>query len=803
MASIDLHLERLEALIEQPQRRGDAETQVRALLLTLGKEELRVYEPDLRRVISRFLPKRRKDLELELARHIAIATTPPPPTTTPPVENNPDRELEQLRTRLRRGLADLHDRRIFQWNTAYRDYLIDEFANIAAFARDGYGPEPVAAVLVEELRQHAHAVFTKAFDHATSAGASDEHALTKQLMGLQRFLELPIEIYTIRGARSDDSPQALRLLISAALTSIIAGFADCTFHETTGARILADRPQWWAHQLGFLSAPHLRLLATLLDGSLRDGIETIAAPFAEAIDTVVSNGRGAAALPVISQFVSDTRRLDIAFRPVALDARRFIDVHCYLDATATTLQALEESAARNVALVVARLRSDLHEWVVENRTLRAVLVSLSDDTADQVRGRARITEIIGYAFADHGTLPRIDQPLRANFAENFPIQQGLLPRVYHVYRASVRELLRTFERRNGVRTWSSVRRSGKTTATFDLASTSLSTVVAQTCTTGARPETDSVFFRLVQHAIDQREGLPHTFFSDAVKACAPTRSPGAMRYVFVIDEYERLFQELEAAASDNAMRLRVVLPLLDQMAAFGRDNLLVFLGQEPTAHAILMDQNPLSPYVFQDSFPLFRHEKGETRSEFTELLRKVLIEPVQFDATFADAIYDETAGHPFLTVKLLVAFVDWLIQQERPISQLAFTAEDFLAFAPHGLSKLAVSRSDEYAFFVRAVAWSLTPEARARTPWAHAVYTVLARLAQETWPLLACSMSDFRTIVEDALPAELNYAPEYLLTSAERANFLTVEGDTVRPKIKLLARVAGVSTRQVTTGTNP
>ncbi len=797
MVTVDDHLERLAALIEQPQQRANAEAQLRGLFVTLGKEELRVYEPDLRQLISHFLPKRRKALEAELDRLVEDDPPPPPPPPPPRPADTSQRELEKLETRMQENLANLRDRRIFQWSTAYRDYLFEEFETIAALARDWYDPEPVATIVLEQLRTHAHDIFIRGFEHAIE-GLPQDLAIARQLTGLQRFLELPIEIYTARTARADDAPHALRLLISATFAGIITGFADCDFQTTTGATTLSTQPQWWAHQLGFISAPHLRaLLNAIGDSSFHQGLSAIALPLATAIDTLINDGRGAAALPVISQFVSDTRRLDIAFRPAALNAGKFIDVHCYLDATATTLQSLEESAARNVALVAARLRSDLHEWVVEHRTLRSVLVNVTDDAADQTRAHTRINELLGYALADHGNAVRIDQPLRANFAENFPIQQGLLPRVYHVYRASVRELLRTFERRNGVRAWSSVRRSGKTTATFDLASNSASTVVAQTCTTGARPETDSLFFRRVQQAVDQRERLPHTFFRDTVKSCAPDRPSGASRFVFVIDEYERLFEELGAAEADNAARLRVVLPLLDQMAAFSRDNLLVFLGQEPNAHTILMDQNPLSPYVVQDSFPLFRHDKGERRSEFSELLRKVLIEPVRFDATFADAIFDETAGHPFLTVKLLVAFVDWLIQQERLVSQLSFTADDFLEFSPHGLSKLAISRSDEYSFFARAAAWSLSTEGRNRSPWAHAVYTVLTRLAQETWPHLSCSMSDFRALVEDAVPPDLNYTPEYLLTSAERANFFAVDGDHVRPKIKLLARVAGVSTRQV------
>src|SRR5204863_4372926 len=114
---------------------------------------------------------------------------------------------------------------------------------------------------------------------------------------------------------------------------------------------------------------------------------------------------------------------------------------------------------------------------------------------------------------------------------------------------------------------------------------------------------------------------------------------------------ETLFGRLKSAvAREPDLRYTVAQPLLNQMVSFTRENLLVFLGQQPNAHFILMDQNQLSAYVQQDSFPLFQHEDGTMQGELAELVRKVLTERVSVDPSFVDGVHSETAGHPFLAV---------------------------------------------------------------------------------------------------------------------------------------------------------
>src|SRR5205807_1166065 len=99
--------------------------------------------------------------------------------------------------------------------------------------------------------------------------------------------------------------------------------------------------------------------------------------------------------------------------------------------------------------------------------------------------------------------------------------------------------------------------------------------------TGQLPE-GTVFYDAITHHLSSGRQLHRSFFQDAVEQCAFGRAEVGARFVFILDEYETLFGRMRAAVRhDEAVRYTVVQPLLDQMVAFTRSNLLVFLGQQP------------------------------------------------------------------------------------------------------------------------------------------------------------------------------------------------------------------------------
>ncbi len=73
MAQIETVLEQVEGLIRSVKLQ-DAQERLASLLRTMGPAELRVWEPELSLTISRFLPKRRRQLGQLLQERLAGAT---------------------------------------------------------------------------------------------------------------------------------------------------------------------------------------------------------------------------------------------------------------------------------------------------------------------------------------------------------------------------------------------------------------------------------------------------------------------------------------------------------------------------------------------------------------------------------------------------------------------------------------------------------------------------------------------------------------------------------------------------------
>jgi len=228
------------------------------------------------------------------------------------------------------------------------------------------------------------------------------------------------------------------------------------------------------------------------------------------------------------------------------------------------------------------------------------------------------------------------------------------------------------------------------------------------------------------------------------------------------------------------------------MVEFGNDNLLVLLGQEPDAHLIFMDQNQLSAYVHQDPFPLFTNDLRSTSSEFGDLVQKILGRQIKLDASFLNAVFNETSGHPFLTVNLLREFVDWLIEQRRPVSQLDLSDTDFADFAAAKLKAAQLMLSPEYQFFRGVISEALGSDGRDISPWLHLVYSALRDVTRAADSDYRCLRSDYEVLVEMNRASELGFTPEGLLGAASRANFLAFDETHVWPRIRMLGRLSTV-----------
>src|SRR4051812_10671033 len=125
MAALDEELRQIERLVRTV-RPADAEHRLRALVATMGEEQLHAWEPDFRAVIAEFLPKRRIELDALLDGALQPARETPVAASADETHSD-DAVFPELVARVREDLDDLSRRHIFQWATAYRDRVSSAF----------------------------------------------------------------------------------------------------------------------------------------------------------------------------------------------------------------------------------------------------------------------------------------------------------------------------------------------------------------------------------------------------------------------------------------------------------------------------------------------------------------------------------------------------------------------------------------------------------------------------------------------------------------------------------------------------
>ena len=795
-------------LIRNMMATGEREVPERLLMDLIGQmgaSELSDWRPDIVRIVNEFQKKRRGNLLKILdgrnrgrsdsgQRKAGIVESPESPSISP---------TSTLVTDFRHALDDLRERHIFQWSTFYRDCLDSYFGRFLR-AMERPSPDDLVKALTDPLADHTQAVFSQGYAYVRRA-QKHRDAVSKSLTGLSQFLAVPLDYYSAQVSRVSayGATVALRLLFSAALSGIVEGYSRVQFGEDKGSNLLARFQRQWVHYVAFLTPKHAEHVIGCVDpGPLANGLKLNALPLLDALQTFFHREEDDYwPIPVLGQYSWLERRLDISIRPPRnAVSQRLIETRAFLEEGFVQSGDLEHALGRQVTLVIAPLKPDMRKLVDDHERLRAIVVSASPpraDTDEATRKSRTSTADQAYTVLDgalHALRSKLEakSPITYNFAREFPLYHQERMSFFHVARTSVRDLLRTFERRNGVRLWCSIRRSGKTTACFDMETTTGdSIIVGQTC--GASPNPNAaVFYDRVRNAVGTGRMVTNTFVKDIITESAPVDIDGR-RTVLIIDEYETLFGLLKNAVEDSAsIRYKVVQPILDQLVIFAQENLLVFLGQQPDAHFILMDQNQLAPYVTQDSFPLFEHVAGTVAGEFSKLVEKILSGRIECTAGFLDALHSETAGHPFLTANVLIEFVDWLIENKRPQSGLRLQHTDFIEFARRKLELSQILMNREYDFFRQAAAEALSEQGYWDNPWLFSIYWILRELSSANSNAFGVSRTDFREVA-GRIPIPKGGCPpdcSVLLRTASQANFLSHDDRYVRVRIRTLGRIA-------------
>ncbi|WP_143134321.1 hypothetical protein [Burkholderia ubonensis] len=786
---------------------GVASEELSRLMRETPKESLMLLQPDLTVLISRFQKKRRRvlleELQLRLA-HAGQSTTKFSSKLAVEATALQGKQATMLAKRYSVRFDELRDRHIFQWATYYRDTILFIFGDmremLAGSTEWHQEIEKVGCVVAA----HASDVFGRGFRHQIENGLSADFAEIKSISGLQKFLYLVISIFMEQRESVSDARDAeiTWSLASTLLTGILSGFGKAKYGADPGWVLLARNLKTWLPALGFARGSEaLNLIEEFPVAYRSNDVYITIVPALLGVERLAHRFHGDVIfLPRLSRLsIGHTERLDLTLTIRNQGASRELLVSIYCGGIIKQAYHLSEALALRSAVVIGRLDPALAEN--DQQSSRVLNASEVKPTSEQVHNFAEMIDSELHRQVDADAASRDPSVLNRNYAREFPLEDPDFRKQFFVQRYSVKRLLEDLEGGSGVHLWCSVRRSGKTTAASSLADLSgRLVVVVQTMDHQPHQIEQNIFARKIEEALLSQNAITPNFFKSVVDECilATTAVDTKDRkVVFIVDEYETLFGLIDAHVDrDPGLRFTVALPLLSQMVAFAAKNLLIFMGQRPDAHLILSAQNQLSPLVRQYNFPLFEHHAGAADTEFTQFLRRVLQEPLPFGPSFSDAVYEETNGHPYLTVNLMIDFCDWLIATGFKPGGAPLGAGQFANFTKDRLTLAALQRSPHYVFFHGMLAEYSSERGRIREPWLSAITNVLQEMARKHPKVFACSVNSFNLI---AAPygQGIRMTPQRLLASASMSNFLRDHGGQVTPGVRLMARLAASVTPRI------
>ncbi|WP_374359899.1 hypothetical protein [Pseudoduganella danionis] len=781
----------------------DASKQLSDLIRTLPRQELVLASHDIRHQVDRFLKRRRRDLLQELDVRLNMAAqdsfrNDEGKGARSPL--SPDSTASPLSARVQGMLRDLASNHIFKWSPNYRDtlrFIIDSALNDL---RDSDFIDSEIAAISEHFAVHSQDIFSRGYAFQIRRGLEPAIAEIKSVSGLQAFLDLVVSIFIERRqtVASAASAGILWGTTSVILVGIVKGYGAVEFEDITGWQMLSKHPRVWVPPMGFCRGTELTAFFDDFPLDYRDqDLHLSLGGTVLAIERMAHKFYGDdVLLPRLSRMsVQGPARLDITLAAKRGEQRQDLLVTCYWEGALQSNLPITAAQALRAAVVVAALDDRVGAWV-EAEQIRGV-VNTAGYAADSQQVH-HLSELIFACIQDQEIRddgygdPTV---MTHNFASDFPLDDPDFRRQFLVQRHSVKLLLQELEGSTGVHLWCSVRRSGKTTAAQELTDSSgASVVVTQTMDRVPRMPIQNIFATRIREAFQATVELADDFFVRVVRECtlaATASEAGDRRTVFIIDEYETLFGLIDAySRADRALKVMVALPLLSQMVDFATRNLLIFMGQRPDAYLVLSAQNQLSPLVRQLSFPLFEHVDGAPNAEFSQLLAYVLGEKLPFDTSFGTAVYEETSGHPYLTVNLMVDFCDWLITNRYRLGGAALTGQQFADFAKDRLATAALKRSPHYEFFHGQMAEYLSEQAREDEPWLCAIANILKLLATKHPRNFSCSVNTYEQWAAP-IGAAAKMSTARLLTTGGHSNFLRDQDGKVSSGIRLLARLAG------------
>lgn len=771
-----------------------------ALLLQGSKEDLERLQTPIEEIIGRFLHKKKRDLTQALLQRTGESAAKHD-DPVPSGRSTDFADLGDFGESLRERFENLSNWHIFQWSTYYRDELRAVMADTVRLLNSAAHAEGAFELIGTHIKSHSSEIFSKGYGFVSSqTWATADLAIGKSLAGLRAFLDLPIEIYADESSRitSPKDCRILRKVTSQMLSGILLGFVESELGLAPAKELLQRTVKSWVHVLPLLEEQDIIAINEALE--LEKASPILGKPLlllAKALDEA-SAMSSVDPVVVMSATVSlDDRAVDVTLRPPAdsSDTKPLELAILGGDGPLVRHQIEQRVKLGYIACVTPEPATTYWGGKFVPKTIADVVIpigaagNLSNDF---------LLERLRLRFYENSVVVQPGAPLRTNIAERFPLENPTLLTFFRVPRPSIRALETILSTRTGVLLWCSVRRSGKTTGVSELASAiQEKSAIFQRCEMTGIDKGSRMLFEGVCDALNEMNPLPRDFLRRLVAQAAPMGVALNRGSILILDEYDRLFGRLRAVGRRNEdARHLIIQPLLDQFVEYATENLLIFLGQQPNAHFIFMDQNQLSAYVQQEPYPLFSHQLGSTHGEFWELIGRTFQQTLKFDSSFTNAVYEETGGHPFLTVNLLRDFVDWLIDKKIVPSKILLSRDLFEEFASVRLVPHSIGLCRHYEYFRSAASEALSDDGASESPWVHAAYVLLRKLGVSG---ASGGMALKRAVIESSMTEVLDniglsgFTCESFVASAAQSNFVDFNEDLIVAKIPILARIAAAT----------
>jgi hypothetical protein len=766
-------------------RRDFVSEAIRALV----KERRFEREAELQALIERefgtISPERVKQLLAELRTNLGGAS-----------ERAIRERTNEWRAELQTALQSWVATRIFDY-TSFTKLLVDHWAAALRLKQVDSGSGNVVEAVGECFAVAINDAFTRGQSHLAAGGLTDDARYGKARNGIARFADaIFAAAKEFANERAAEDRRRIAMLSAAAAWGMMEGFGRVRFQSkdrvVPAQDLFRDQPQsrmdllrvlplvaahpkgcpaWtreWARAEGYELTPIEAFWVAGLSSVRDSGARWFPSPSGATVDSGIGFS-GLLKFDVeADQGQPSTFRFSVAVFLTPLSSsqplREVLSAASgkarYSLILARQLGAEAQRCASTLLTQIPELPCTQPEPAVES-----VVKSIELSTRVVLKGHADMT---------------VDD--LKNYAIDFPLdEKARISSAYLIERPSAMAYVRRILQAPGLYLSCSMRRSGKTTAfqpaLLEKSGLPAGAVTVESCRSQGYSMRFYNWIRGELHA-------PRAMASRRVVEWFESEL-GDSR-LLVLDEYEALFDWMDAEVRRSTLAKSDFFdPLLDGLVEASDRWSVLFLGLNPRAARIFMQDNPVAPRLQASPFPLFQHGPNQGSTEFSELLGRVVTRNFEIEQLLVDRLHFETAGHPHFAVSIVREFIDWVLKNNRlrESRDRTLRADWWEDFAADRLVPMAMMTSVHFAKYTE---FHDTWRQGASGPWLASIAKLAESLGAEQVP---------RQQAADFVAATAGVdvgAARQMLIDASRANIVSIGPGTgvVSITVPLYGRLA-------------